>query len=910
MFNDEFGPRRGTRDIFVGREEELGSIANFLRKPSDQKPWVLNLHGEGGLGKTVLLEQVIKRFEELTSSCILRPLYIPQLLDLYYPRNRTRFGLLRSISRALQQTSEISDSENSRGQLTELHERLDRYDRAYTASEILPERLQEMERELVGRFIQVLGVVTEERPLVLFIDTHDKIVPTDLTEWFLEKMVGDSTGHLLALVSGRKPMVPPETDKTLVQHFELGGLDCDAVEEYLQKRGVLQLSDQEVKRLHRLSEGRPILITLAADLQLDGLLMSRTYRGPVDELIAKRFEEALVNRIRDLASPENELVLWMAHVHHRFHAGMLGVLTTGSTETEIDEYEQALEELEPMSFVKFRPEQEGMPDVYMLHDEMQAMVRDYIWQDYDPHDAIRVDLSTRVLGYYDKQLEQEDVPLEERQALEVERLYHRIYADPRTYVKALWDLADEAHNKGALDYLQMLVLEAEKARDHRLHPDPKLNRLLNCLGAWISVHRLENVEARAQFLAVLEKIGEPRAKASALLGLGTVEGRLGRPAGARGYYQQAVELYDQWLAGQPPAEPEYLDVSPDEMWWEQAELHMSIGYTYRRQGDWDQALHHYERGLSVLGKIEERTPEVDLLKAALLTNLGFVLRLQGKNAKARRRLLKALRIAKPQRANLRIAMMTNALGLVYRDVGEYEDALSLFDEVFELLASEGASASAVFTRARALRNIGDVYLRRGEADEALDYFHRSLETYRGRELPNTYNKIGRAYLALKEFDEAEESFRRSIEYANEYDDHHLLVDSLVQMCNLCYQRNEPDRIEEYAQRVREESKDYVFHYHLSIFEQILGDFAFDNDEFENAAEHYSLAIAHGILQSERTYQERDSHVCERLRNIRPKWTEACALRMTEVVEKASWIQGDVRPNIDEKVRELADTLRS
>jgi hypothetical protein len=83
---------------FVGREDILEKIETFGGKPDDGKVYTILLGGEGGIGKTSVLEEVLKRYEQNTfwnTSTVA----LVKILDLINPRTMTLHGLKEEFRR-------------------------------------------------------------------------------------------------------------------------------------------------------------------------------------------------------------------------------------------------------------------------------------------------------------------------------------------------------------------------------------------------------------------------------------------------------------------------------------------------------------------------------------------------------------------------------------------------------------------------------------------------------------------------------------------------------------------------------------------------------------------------------------------------------------------------------------------
>ncbi|MGH7452315.1 MAG: hypothetical protein ACRENG_13290, partial [bacterium] len=86
-----------SKQLFVGRERELKLITGILDSGRPAQ-WLVQFHGDGGIGKTRLLESLRDEFRKGGRKKTWR---CTDLIDFYKTSNRTTFGLLAEIARQL-----------------------------------------------------------------------------------------------------------------------------------------------------------------------------------------------------------------------------------------------------------------------------------------------------------------------------------------------------------------------------------------------------------------------------------------------------------------------------------------------------------------------------------------------------------------------------------------------------------------------------------------------------------------------------------------------------------------------------------------------------------------------------------------------------------------------------------------
>jgi tetratricopeptide (TPR) repeat protein len=878
------GIQRGVQDkeIFVGRENDLRAIGAFLCNREESRSAYL-ISGGGGLGKTILIEQARKQFDDLVAFLPEgeRPVAIPVLVDFYHLINKTRLGLMFTIASAISQ-DEAAVFEPYRPAFRRFLEDLNAYVGVSSQSQtdVSPLTSLESRDKLFEAFYSALEKVLASFPLVLFLDTFEGAV--EVSDWLLNSFLPRFENRLRAVIAGRPGCEPQDPKNVIIYH--LAPFSREDVFDFLRQKN-LSLPDEELGKLVAFTHGRPILTALASDWLNRGHTMIE-FPSQESPKNIDWFEGALVEKIKEFEYPENQLTMYMAHVHHRFNVDILKALL--QSEGQSRNHQDDLERMIGLSFVKYRPGQAGSEASYVLHDEMREMVLKHVWAKEDPEGTQRVDLSRRVISYYDHRIETTAGQLEalSRHVLEAERLYHQLYMSPKLYARSLWSMADAAHDAEQTDDLAVVIAEAEKVLKDRALPNDGLRVMVDTWVTWKAVDSSttddQYKEALDTFKALLPSVKEFRVRGSILLGMGTLAGRLNLRRDAIKYYQEALTLYEQ---DESFFKQEYLPATAEEVLREREELYRSIGYTYRRQGDWAKAEENYKKSLRLAEESRDSAYFSEVETANTENNLGFILRLEGKMQEARAYCTKAFQKRLRQVENeWPIALSYNTLGLIDRDEQLYEEALRKFRQVLSIVDRLPAGRNVISLKARALRNIGSVYNYLMQPQEALDYLHASERLNVSVEAPNTYNKLGRAYWALRKEAEAERYFLESIAIAQDQKDAHLHMDSLVQMALLRQVQGKFDEKDGYIKEVRELWDDgYKFDYHLGTLERGLGDYCFERSEFEEAFRHYAEALVYLGRFTSLQYRQVFRQVSEKTIELHPDVVEHCSKIM-----KARW----------------------
>ncbi len=195
------------------------------------------------------------------------------------------------------------------------------------------------------------------------------------------------------------------------------------------------------------------------------------------------------------------------------------------------------------------------------------------------------------------------------------------------------------------------------------------------------------------------------------------------------------------------------------------------------------AAYHYQMGVSFLEEGNYTAALVDLTEADKLDpdnaelqyNLGRALTGKRRLDLAEQRFLQALAL-RPNYSEAR-----NDLGVIYLEMGRWEDAIQQFKAVKDDLFYPHHDFSVI--------NLGLAYLGKGEFAKALE----ELESVRNSAPRNPVVKvaIGRVYFAQGNIDQALEEYRRALEIAPNYASAHFHLGlALMKQSNLAAARAE------------------------------------------------------------------------------------------------------------------------
>jgi tetratricopeptide (TPR) repeat protein len=555
----------------------------------------------------------------------------------------------------------------------------------------------------------------------------------------------------------------------------------------------------------------------------------------------------------------------MAQARYRFDVELLSSLM----ELSRHESEEMIESSSKLPFVKTKPE-----GLYVLHDEMQRMVTEYVWSYLDPLGTERRLISKKIVDYYNWKLQTEEDEIR-KQALTAEKAYHVLYADLEKEKKysVFGHLIRDAYNAYQFGYMEALIGKGREYNKTISVLDKVLDRIIESSTTWLLFERWDTDKAEQLFRELWEEPGlEVRIKASVALGLGGCAGRRGNYERARELYEEAVGIYNGLESGGIPLEDGF-EVPLSEVKEERAALLHDIGWTFRRQGNWHKTREYYERSLEEALKIGDKS------RIAMCYNdIGFVCRYLGEIDEAFDRCEAGLMIRRKFGSKRDIALSYNTIGLVHRDNDDIPDATRYFEMARGLFEEVDDKAGL----ARVWRNLASISLNEGRWEEAKKRSEESLQICQEfdikREMANTLNKLGRAHLALENWEEAEKCFLESLKYARGQADLIMCSDALVQLCTLGIRKGLMyDDIAQYVSEIKQmEQVGASFRLHLGELEFALGDLEYRDGNYKDAFAHYGKAYVYWVEHNRRRYEKELGILREKLRYVPIEQVPACA----------------------------------
>jgi tetratricopeptide (TPR) repeat protein len=606
---------------FVGRHAELARIEDWLQRPGGR---LILITGVGGVGKTSLLQKIKEEYSKSDR-------FVVEYFDLAeqpVAMINQAVHLARSIG--------LENFPRFRRAINDLAEPTDELDQTY----------EKQMNDAVDICLQEATVYLQvcRKRLLLITDTFEIALKYDMYEDRRVKktyerlvrrlpgtcfiMAGRDKADDVSVVKEAYPLMQELFGAANILHMPLSGFNENEIQYFFAEMDRHQMIPQEMReKLYLLTGGRPILLSLAVDWLQKKIplpIMIEKSQQELRELVKSEdrrkellnsFEFELVSRVRQLETPLDIAILYMAQVDRRTDAQMLSILLNmGATQAE-----DLMKSLMDLSFVK---EFVGsIPPKCTLHDEMVVLVNKYAWEFLDISGEERKRLTQKVVEQYYlpridsiKQGKQDLLKLDsqatllqniqstesdwERWLLEAEALYYWLkvskeagyaYFDDLYYDKEKSEirdqfLIDELQRAGVYDEEKIGLRDADDLRRHG-----------------------KNEEARRKCLTVLSRKDlsvSDQIHAHNILGLIDSESA---PLAAEKNFQKALELAES--------------VNDQRV---QSIIHNNLGRLYRNTSRLEKSISYYRKALE-LAKLSNNSETISTAR----NNLAWTYRLDG-----------------------------------------------------------------------------------------------------------------------------------------------------------------------------------------------------------------------------------------------------------------------------------------
>lgn len=813
---------------FIGRNKEVDTFISWLNNTN--APWILYIHDaaeeidkKGGVGKTWLLRRCAE---------IVRQQYPDTTIvmaDFFNIGDRDRIFLAEKILSGL---SSLYPGWQPDAFL-EAASQIRKYDilPSPQSEEASESSIRESATIALASDLQRLDLsLTEQsKTLLVFLDTYEVIEDNPVvavlrrTQTFPDNYQFQS---MRVVIAGRNQLDWQHPNwqgrEQEVQVMALAPFDLEEMREYIEAESIYDIPPHSdtFRALYQRTEGRPIIIGLAIDVLNNRILTIN------DMLSVSRteFEQYLVPQINKLENPLNWVILFMAHVYHRFNITLLEwILQSVSLNEPVRPIrrDELAEFLPQLSFVR-RPD---VGDDFVLHDEMRRLVTRYCWVTLDPDRRFRKDISRSIIAYYEDKLAV-TTNEQERQGHIIENLYHHLYVD-------LNEGLEYYHKQffQALEFLKTASARLLLQETQNFLPFMSLAQRNEFQLTEVRLYRTEDNPAAA--LEVLQQISQnadpqwyEENKSIIFLEEGRNYVKQSKLAQAADSYMRSLEI--ELGRG-------------DKL--QCAKLFNNLGFTCRRRGQFTAALEYHEQSIALYKDLGRQSDY-----AHVLGNISNVYRLQGKIEEALRRCKIAWHIRKELAKEGKIpetlvGMSEQALGIIYLDSGDIMEAELHFKMAHDIFLRTNYKVGI----ATIYNHFGQFQINKGELAEALEWVKKSEEASKEIDTEQyivSFNKQGRIKALQHEWKEALPLFELAISIARSVPAYYQLTESLIDLAKAFLSLEQPELVFQYLNDAEEIATREHYQLLLGVIEQIRAEYFYLNKDYDTAFNHFTLYCHH------------------------------------------------------------------
>ncbi len=800
---------------FIGRKNFLEDFAAEWAKPPEQAPrFIVNLSGDGGIGKSKLLEQLLARhaatemlcsldanFDTLSDSFSLIRLLIEKTTlngrDAKFKETEKLLAQYRKLAeetgrsggeealsgwrKGVTTAAKIGGEAAGFGEIGKLVGELG--ERAFSAweageqfrksAELRRLRVREIILSLVKELNEQCG---QQRKFVLTIDTYEKM-PAEIDEWLIKTFLlgceDEIQFDLRLLISGRKPLKDcnrhwQEEFGDYILPMSLDPFTREEAAAFLAQRRPEIQNPQDIETIYRHTRGFPLWIALWAESGLD----PEAFLSVKD---LQSMEERLAEEI--VREPQHREWLRRAALLRRFNNGeMLALAIPEDSEAAFDWLTHQFSLIE------------GRDKFWKLHDLPRNV---FLVSFFARSPKTFCQLAGNILRHFETQLEKpfaEWRDLQYRLTLSPDRLkellpeiaYYRVLAEGKvseTFLDMLLRVSDRSKEAAAA----MLSAGVEALEELKMGIPPVLKTLQTLLPASRETEPLEleklqrdlscekfSPYQKAIYLNRLaDAFGSSGQKEKAIICLddsivlasqyayayfnwGWSLGKLGRHEEAIEKYQKAIEIDPQYAYAYNNWGNRLADLGRQEEAIEKYQKASEIDPQYAA------AYNNWGNRLADLGRQEEaiekyqKASETDPQYAYAYYNWGWSLAKLGRHEEAIEKYQKASEID-PQYAAAYFNWGWN-LG----ELGRHEEAIEKYQKASEI---DPQDAAAYFNWGWSLADLG-------RHEEAIEKYQKASEI--DPQYVYAYNNWGSSLADLDRHEEAIEKYQKAIEIDPKY----------------------------------------------------------------------------------------------------------------------------------------------
>lgn len=854
---------------FVGREDALQAFAEVIQDPQ-RKYRVLFYRGAGGIGKTKLLQEIIRRYHDQVGLVV-----APNILDMAVTRTHRISGVREEIADLLGKEYFAKYRAKQERFLTER----DKPD----GERVAESALRGLQKAADDQFKEDCRKAYPDRIVVLLFDTFEKVIREDVGHYVLYELPQDLPNFVF-IIASRTPCPVEE----LVRTMELKGLAPEDAPAFFTSRRQ-PISDEMAATLWKKLDGHPLRLDMALLwLSVGALSVEELIELPTDEKPCSPFDRTLLERLQMLGrvpgvTPETvageergrqeaaafQIILLMAYFNRRFNRMFLGhTYTTGPGQASLDEAFNILDRLPALVFIKRRPDGD-----LQLHDELERLIlacmRDMLAARTvgGPWTLAEKELAWRAVNVYDYLIEETDREAEqtnkedrddlERKALELrtERLGYVLRVDLDQGYEYFIEHFDRNLRNREFGLCELFMAEIMPYKD-RYNP-----RRFE-----IEDRQFQLALARGDFARAKELAETPKQKALLLFGLHS-NTYASEPAQAKQHLLEALgicqkatlsldktwSLVTEEQEGLLEAcEGKPLPLGP------LALAQQRLGWTCRLLGQMEEAIRWYENCCKTAKQMGKKGL---WLYTEAQNSLGYIYGMVGRYDEARTLVSRSLKLRQQRGWQREVGYSYSTLGESNRFQRDYRAANTFYSyalEIFRALRDPEWQAIILHQRGENTRQIAWKQYKHEEkqsAKELLEEAERDLRE--SRHLYEEYNvrrdywimlrRLGRTVRDKGFLAEAKELFQEGYEKAVSVGDLREQLECLVDLADIAIKQKEYVEVETYLKQIEEFTlHERVFHYPVlrGMIHIIRGDALLKQRCWDMALDEYCKGFTH------------------------------------------------------------------
>ncbi|MFL7791549.1 MAG: tetratricopeptide repeat protein [Anaerolineae bacterium] len=775
---------------FIGRENELKRIDTLVDAAGQRR--VLFVQGEGGVGKTRLLQEIRDR-------CLARQdmgLAVTEVLafddrNLHLPEN-LRYRIAEELGQDTfaPYCRHLIDLQRSVG------------------PSLRREQLEQKRQEALHAFNACLQETLDQRRGIILLDTTDALEEGGSAWEYIATNLALQPCNMLLILAGRdtkklydrlSPVL--KQDAHLIKLLPLSEEDSIKYLEARQNQLHCTIDPTIAKKIVFLARGRPILIDLAVDWLAHELPLSWIEEKSLEALQAlppeemekrrEEFQHNLVRRVLNLRTPVDRLLLALTHAYPAN-----APLTARLLEMSEEEAAALLREAKSYISVKQLPS-----DWVTLHDEIRRLLEE-VEKEVDPEGRRKRADNARAAEHFEARVKQlrenlqalAEQEAEKEQPQEVDRLdmqrteieqeywlaasqwlHHTLRVSPGEGMEIFTQLFEEATNAYRFAVRDGFIHQVDFVRQ-QLTPQQQYE---------LDIRRTKDMldsgnyqDSKTLLLKMLDQAANltPSQQVDMYIQLGNLEIRLGDFRSGLDNFTRAVAISREH------------SLKRDLMFALNA-----LGWGQRLIGRFETAIDHYKEALELAIVLDDAKRE-----AWILNNMAFATARLGQHQTALNLCDQALNL-------WREVDFVRGLGAVHEVYGEVYVLSSDFDHALD----HYKAALDIFEPVNDYEWLSRVYagcglaLRlKGDLDNAYDFLKRALDVGIEKDRTMILHRLGHIYLARDMLDEAERLYTQSYNLSREAADADLELNNLSDLAEIALRKGEYDRVKEFTESLK------------------------------------------------------------------------------------------------------------